>query len=331
MFFLSVTAYFLSSTEMKCCFSVVLLLVFEWRTMTFGFYLYLCNAVDRGVTALPRYAMSTKITYIHHSCFVWEGPRTMVVFDYWCDTEDRRLQRMLGATQKQIYFVVSHFHQDHFNPVIFEWGRATAEPPRLLISHDVSKRRRVPKSVPVTVLRPGDHYEDRLLTLDAYRSTDVGISSVVTLKDVAEGETADSAFHAGDLNNWYFPEGDERLHVLVHEMEGLFLSTVRDIQLDHPHVTHAMFPLDPRLDKEWLRGPAQWLTRIETDHFYPMHTWGYHDKVRQGVEELAYLFPHTQFHYNADPQADKLYGTYRQIVDEKRQEDNEQLEENDIS
>lgn len=255
----------------------------------------------------------------------------MVVFDYWCDTEDRRLQRMLGATQKQIYFVVSHFHQDHFNPVIFEWGRATADPPRLLISHDVSKRRRVPKSVPVTVLRPGDHYEDRLLTLDAYRSTDVGISSVVTLKDAAEGETADSAFHAGDLNNWYFPEGDERLHVLVHEMEGLFLSTVRDIQLDHPHVTHAMFPLDPRLDKEWLRGPAQWLTRIETDHFYPMHTWGYHDKVRQGVEELAYLFPHTQFHYNADPQADKLYGTYRQIVDETRQEDNEQLEENDIS
>lgn len=258
--------------------------------------------------------MNTNVTYIHHSCFAWEGRRTMVVYDFWRDTEWFKLRNLLAQTDKQVYFVVSHSHQDHFNYDILRWGRSLANPPRLLLSHDVVKRRHIAKRLSaVTTLRPDDHYEDELLKMDVYRSTDVGISSVITLKD----EDGESCFHAGDLNNWYFPEGDERLHVQVSEMEGIYLATVREIQLDHPHITHAMFPLDPRLGKESLRGPSQWLTRIDTDHFYPMHTWGCHEETQQRVADLAYLFPKTQFHYYADPKAAELYGDYLATMEEE--------------
>lgn len=250
--------------------------------------------------------------YIHHSCFAWEGPQTIVVYDYWKDNSRNQLHQLLSQTEKQVYFVVSHFHEDHYNSDILSWNRESENPPRLLISNDVVKRRRVPNELPVQVLRPGDHYEDEYLRMDVYRSTDVGVSTYIELV-----ENGESCFHAGDLNNWYFPDGDERLHILVHEMEGLYMSTLRDIQLDHPHVTHCMFPLDPRLGKEMLRGPSQWLARIETDHFYPMHTWAKHDIAQAQIEQLAYLFPHSQFHYEADADTMEIYGDFYEIVREQ--------------
>ena len=250
------------------------------------------------------------LQYIHHSCFAWEGPRTVIVYDYWRDNADQRLLQLLTETQKQIYFVVSHFHEDHYNPDQLKWFRNKENPPRLLLSHDVVKRRRVDKNLPTAILRPDDIYDDEFISLKAYRSTDVGISTFIMLKE----EEEESCFHAGDLNNWYFPEGDDRLHILVHEMEGMYLSILRDIQLDHPCITHSLIPIDPRLGKEMLRGSTQWLTRIETKHFYPMHTWGQHDIVIEQIEQLKYLFPHTEFHYEADPEAIDTYGDFLKKV-----------------
>ena len=252
--------------------------------------------------------MQSSILYIHHSCFAWEGPEALVVYDYWRDNYDGRLEKLLQTTEKQIYFVTSHFHEDHYNSAIFEIRRETEKPPILLISHDTFKRRRVPKEMAMTVLRPGDRYEEAHFTLHAYHSTDVGISSVTHLTD---GTTL---YHAGDNNNWYFPQGDDRIHILTHEMEGLFLSTLRDIQLKFPHITHAMFPLDSRLGCESLRGPSQWLARIDTEHFYPMHTWGRHAKALEEIDQLVYLFPHTQFHYEADEHGEETYGDFLQRV-----------------
>lgn len=258
--------------------------------------------------------MQSSILYIHHSCFAWEGPEALVVYDYWRDNYDGRLEKLLQSTEKQIYFVTSHFHEDHYNSAIFEIRRETEKPPILLISHDTFKRRRVPKEMEMTVLRPGDRYEDDLIELYAFRSTDVGVCTVITMKSADPEEEGHTAFHAGDNNNWYFPQGDDRIHILTHEMEGLFLSTLRDIQLKFPHITHAMFPLDSRLGCESLRGPSQWLARIDTEHFYPMHTWGRHAKALEEIDQLVYLFPHTQFHYEADEHGEETYGDFLQRV-----------------
>src|SRR5574344_244249 len=356
--------------------------------------------------------MSTKVTYICHSGFVCEGEQAVVVVDYWKDASDNRLHELLSTTEKQIYFLVSHFHQDHYNSEILEFQRpegyetphpipfaqstpviadstaeaenpegetpitensevenseadlsatknpATEDPkiespdaaqpdaeltadsepseeetaalsepsaalsepdvttstepvdtlpplpkvPRLLLSYDTVRHHRIPKAMPTAILRPGDHYEDESLKLTVYRSTDVGVSFII---EFAEGDTL---FHAGDLNNWYFADVDQRIKMSAHEMEGLFLSALRDIQMGHPHFTHVMFPIDPRLGKNALRGPSQWLTRFETDNFYPMHYWAQHEMIADAVKELEYLFPHTSFHYSPIPDEALLYG-----------------------
>ncbi|MBQ9865319.1 MAG: MBL fold metallo-hydrolase [Bacteroidales bacterium] len=212
--------------------------------------------------------------YIYHSCFVLSEEDFLIVYDYWCDP-DTLLPKFLDETereQKAVYFIVSHFHEDHFNPVIVEWCKAHAsEDWHLLPSYDTVRRRRIDKNLPLAVLRFGESVQTPHFTLQAYRSTDVGVSTVATLRD---GTTV---FHAGDCNNWRFPlsekDGEMASHVKVtdEQMEKLFLSIVRDIRKDHPRLDHAMFPVDPRLGQEMLRGPLQFLKAVEVRHFHPMH------------------------------------------------------------
>ena len=121
------------------------------------------------------------IKYIYHSCFVVENDNAVIVFDYWKDTPDEMLGRTLFKTEKQIYFIVSHFHEDHYNDAILNWSNTTGKSPIYLISYDTVKRRHIDKKQPTAILHPGDQYEDTNIKLNAFRSTDVGISILVTL------------------------------------------------------------------------------------------------------------------------------------------------------
>ena len=182
---------------------------------------------------------------------------------------------------------MSHFHEDHYNSEILYYAGS-----RLLVSYDTQKRRHIQKNLPTAILRPGDHYEDENLRLDAIRSTDVGISSLVTLPD---GTTL---YHAGDNNNWYFPENEEEhIRCTLDEMEGMFLSNLREVRAITKKVDYVMFPVDPRLGSEMLRGACQWLQQIQTIHFYPMHTWERNEEVKTGIEQLRDLFPEVKFEF----------------------------------
>ena len=57
----------------------------------------------------------------------------------------------------------------------------------------------------------------------------------------------------------------------LDQMEKLFLSTLREIKKDFPRLDHAMFPVDPRLEQEMLRGMFQLLKTIEVGQLHPMH------------------------------------------------------------
>lgn len=197
-----------------------------------------------------------------------------------------RLHAMIDARgDRQLYFIVSHFHEDHFNPEIQDYDDA-----RLLLSYDTSKRRHIKPPKATAVLRPGDVYEDEHLKLNALRSTDVGIATLVTLPD---GTTV---YHAGDNNNWYFPENEEEhIRCTLDEIEGMFLSNLKEVRNITKEVDFAMFPVDPRLGGEMLRGVCQWLQQIHTGRFYPMHCWGRWNEVVEGVTQLKELFPETDF------------------------------------
>jgi hypothetical protein len=212
-----------------------------------------------------------QIDYIYHSCFAVRGEGFLLVYDWWRDPSGRlaELLREAGEANLDVYFVVSHFHEDHYNPQLPDL--CAAHPGwHLLPSYDTVRRRRIDKSLPLAVLRFGEEVVTPHFRLKAYRSTDVGVSTVVELPD---GTTL---YHAGDNNNWYFPEEQQhadasRVKVSRDQMEKLFLSILRDIRHDYPRIDHAFFPVDPRLGQEMLRGPQQLLKAIAVGHLHPMH------------------------------------------------------------
>jgi len=210
------------------------------------------------------------LTYIHHSCFAYSDPSFLLVYDYWRDPKGR-LQPLLDealAQKKAVYFAISHFHEDHFNPDIPEWCQQHQQW-HLLPSYDTVRRRRIDKSLPLAVLRFGEVVETPHFVLHAYRSTDVGVSTVTVLRD------GTALYHAGDNNNWYFTDEDnpdaDRVKVSLDQMEKLYLSTLRDIRKDFSHIDHAMIPVDPRLEQEMLRGLFQFLKTFSVGQLHPMH------------------------------------------------------------
>lgn len=232
----------------------------------------------------------TTVRYIYPSCFVLENDEVVVVIDYWKDPMGY-LHDILSKTTKTVYVFVSHFHEDHYNPEILTWGHGDEQikvPPRLMISYDTVRRRHVPRTMVRDIMNPERFYEDEYLRANYYRSTDVGVAIALTFSD---GTTA---FHSGDLNNWYFEQGDH-LKVSLDEMEGMYMSVVRSVRAHIPHFTHVMLPIDPRLESNMLRGVMQWMNKIYTDNFYPMHFWHRHSLMADCLKEMQHLFVDTTF------------------------------------
>ena len=230
------------------------------------------------------------VRYIYHSCFVLENDEVIVVFDYWKDPLGY-LHNILEKTEKTVYVFVSHFHEDHYNPEILKWGRGDKRittRPRLMLSYDTVRKRRVQRSVVRDIMNPEKFYEDEFIRANYYRSTDIGVAVALTFSN---GETA---FHAGDLNNWYFEDG-ENLKVSLDEMEGMYMAIVRMVRADISHFNHVMLPIDPRLESNMLRSSMQWLNKIYTDNFYPMHFWGHYGLVTDSLREMQNLFTGTTF------------------------------------
>ena len=216
-----------------------------------------------------------QIDYIYHSCFAVRNEDCMIVYDYWRDPAGLLHHLLCEWEKRPVYFIVSHFHEDHFSPEVVELCQSHPGW-HLLPSYDTVRRRRIDKSLPLAVLRFGEEVVTPHFRLKVYRSTDVGVSTVVELPDGMDGGRALTLYHAGDNNNWYFPEEQthedaSRVKVSRDEMEKLFLSIVRDIRREYPHIDHAFFPVDPRLGQEMLRGPLQLLKAIDVGQLHPMH------------------------------------------------------------
>lgn len=78
-------------------------------------------------------------------------------------------------------------------------------------------------------------------------------------------------FHAGDLNNWHWK--DESTPQEVAEAEGNYLKELDIIAKYTQAMDVVMFPVDPRLGTDFMRGAQQFIDRIRTGIFVPMHFW----------------------------------------------------------
>ena len=94
--------------------------------------------------------------------------------------------------------------------------------------------------------------------------TDSGISFLIE----AEGKRL---FHAGDLNNWHWK--DESTPEEVAEAEQNYLKELGDLAKATDKLDATMFPVDPRIGTDFMRGAQQFVDHIKTNIFVPMHFW----------------------------------------------------------
>lgn len=204
-----------------------------------------------------------KLTYIYHSCFAIEGEWFTVILDYFRDSEGEHkgiVHDYLLSRPGKFYVLATHFHPDHFNPDVLQWKE---ERPNIvyILSKDILRHRRAGKE-DALFLKKLDVYEDDTIRVKAYGSTDVGVSFLIE----AEGK---NIFHAGDLNNWHWNEESIPEESLLCEKN--YLGELKIITDDVKTVDLAMFPVDPRLGKDYMRGAEQFVDKISTNLFVPMH------------------------------------------------------------
>ena len=146
-----------------------------------------------------------KIWYLNHSGFAIEcGNGCTLVFDFYNDTT--QVLPSILARSSNVYVLVSHSHPDHFNERIFSWvDTYTNADFKFIISNELHRKlKRKPQARPLPdayiPLRRGEVWNDTVISVNAFGSTDIGVSFVVTLADGSR------IFHAGDLNNWHWSE-----------------------------------------------------------------------------------------------------------------------------
>lgn len=204
-----------------------------------------------------------KLIYLYHSGFALLGDDFTLIFDYWKDSEsdgDGILHRELLKRPGRMYVFASHAHADHFNPEVLSW-RLQRPDIVYLLSQDIQALHEAEQAEAVW-LKQGDSYSDERLSVHAFGSTDVGISFLVEV----DGR---KIFHAGDLNNWHWMDECEEAEWKGYE--HAFLQELQFIRKYTETVDVAMFPVDPRLGKEYMRGPQQFVEMIKTFIFVPMH------------------------------------------------------------
>jgi L-ascorbate metabolism protein UlaG (beta-lactamase superfamily) len=213
-----------------------------------------------------------KLTYIYHSCFAIEGDDWTIIIDFYKDTEGSihhgYVNDVLLNRTGRLYVLSSHAHIDHFNKQILTW-KAQHQDTIYVLSKDILDRGKA-KPAEAHFIDKLESYEDELVKITAFGSTDIGISFLIEV----EGKRI---FHAGDLNNWHWK--DESTPEEVAESERFFLSELSVISENITHLDVAMFPVDRRLGTDYMRGAEQFLTAIQVDKFSPMHFGKYYESA----------------------------------------------------
>mgnify|MGYP000705666605 CR=1 FL=1 len=228
-----------------------------------------------------------KLDYIYHSGFAIEADGVTVIIDYYKDSSETEYNKgivhdyLLGRPG-ELYVLSSHFHPDHFNREVLLWK---AERPDIhyIFSKDILKHRRATRE-DATYINKGDVYEDPNIRIEAFGSTDVGISFLIDLQGIR-------LFHAGDLNNWHWE--DESTPAEIREAANFYHQELETLARETDYVDLALFPVDPRLGKDYTRGAREFVDRIHTLQFAPMHFWEKYEKAnafREYVEKRGGRF-----------------------------------------
>lgn len=217
--------------------------------------------------------MMKTITYIFHSCYMIEFDGFSVLFDYYRDAQREDgscwVKDYLLNKEEDLYVLCSHSHSDHFNPEILNW-KQRKENITYVFSDELLQSGAA--SASVHFLAKEEVFADHRLKIKAFGSTDVGGSFLITYNNR-------QYFHAGDLNNWQWNEEVDKSESLVYENNYLCELELLAEKTDRLQI--AMFPLDPRLGKDFMRGAEQFVSRINTAYLFPMHFGEQYEEVNR--------------------------------------------------
>ncbi len=197
-----------------------------------------------------------QVTYLYHSGFSVELDDILLVFDYAPGTAQPNtlglLSREALAKYRQVLVFVSHSHGDHFDPVIFDWADTGR------VYYVLSAE--IPGRWPGQRMQPGESIPVGEATVEAFDSTDLGVSFLVTLGGY-------TIFHAGDLNLWHWREVSTLRE--IEEAERDFHAAVKPLQ--GREIDLAFFPVDPRQGSLYDAGANYFVMAVKPRVLIPMH------------------------------------------------------------
>lgn len=231
------------------------------------------------------------VTYIYHSCYTVETNDLFIVFDYY--------KGYLNIPKnKQVIFIASHGHSDHYTSEILKVP--DMENKTYILSSDIGKLasneniiyirddkismdqiKSLYSSKNVHLINENHSYNINLnngktLKIKTFGSTDKGVSILIYLNDV-------TIFHAGDLNFWAWPRYNDK------EMQKEYDDFMKEIEkIKKQAIDIAFFPVDPRLGENYYKGADIFIREVHPQIFFPMHFANNNEVSRKFKEKFIY-------------------------------------------
>ena len=208
-----------------------------------------------------------KITYLDHSGILVEIKECYCIFDYY-KGELPPLDK-----EKDVIVFCSHSHNDHYNPLIFDFLNQRGMRYQAVLANDISDENRLSK-IKHSFVKPDECYQfDGGIQVETLLSNDSGVAFIVSTD---EG----MIYHSGDLNDWYWEgepeEENQELRTIYHTEIG---------KIKGRHFDVAFVPLDPRLEAHYADGLLYFLENVDCDAVFPIHYWGDPSVIQRFITE----------------------------------------------
>ncbi len=196
------------------------------------------------------------VQYLGGSGFLVTVDETGMLFDFSENGSDERVMpdKKELASLKRVYVFVSHRHDTHFSPTVYD---LCGERAVYVLGEDV------PLPHKGVRMKPGEERGLGPVTVRAFGSTDEGVSFLVEYLGIR-------IFHAGDLNLWHWR--DESSINEIAQAEKAFYDCVAPIPVESIDV--AFFPVDPRQGSMYDAGAGYFVMTVKPRIMIPMHFQG---------------------------------------------------------
>lgn len=188
-----------------------------------------------------------RVVHFYHSGVMVETKNSQLYFDVISDQRS-----FVDVNKKQFYFV-SHAHNDHYDPKVFQ---VSSHNTLLIFSDDIDDH---PEGHVVTRVESNKIYEIDNIVIKTFDSTDSGVAFLVAIEGM-------SIFHSGDLNWWHWenrPADEQRNEEMAYK------AIVSN--LDGEKIDIAFVPIDPRLKSAASLAVRHFIDKVDVKTVFPIH------------------------------------------------------------